>query len=329
MTLFAVLHPPDSHPRPDLSDILHENLGHFPKIPSPVSCQTTPTLKDALFLLLFFYISSLSLLFFFLSVSPFSFPDCYICPCAQLSDPTDQKKEKRIAIIFQHLPWCFNCRQAEFWANAFVSCRASWCSSRVAIATLRFCFVLFPPGCVHSSPCTAAIVAARCRWVKTCTLSGQLIMDFDYSHFVSVSAVPPPTGGPVERPAPLIVSVSGLIEPNGNGSCQSSLFSSVYMLIHQRDIHYRLTENSSRHAHTQRHTHTLTFCRHVDKGLKLSEICTYSCACRCYWEWMLFSDGARVYITEPLLSVSLPLWNITFLLFNQHQVYSCMQVSLV
>lgn len=89
------------------------------------------------------------------------------------------------------------------------------------------------------------------------SLSGQLIMDFDYSHFVLVSAVPSPTGGPAERPAPLIVSVSGLIEPNGNGCCQSSLFSSVYILIHKRDIHYGLTENSSRHVH--KHTHVLTF----------------------------------------------------------------------
>lgn len=109
---------------------------------------------------------------------------------------------------------------------------------------------------MHSSPCTAhaAIVTALSpgySWVKTysCTLSGQLIMDFDYSHFVLLSAAPSPTGGPAERPAPLIVSVSGLIEPNGNGCCQSSLFSSVYMLIHQRDIHYRLAENSSRHTH--------------------------------------------------------------------------------
>ncbi len=126
-----------------------------------------------------------------------------------------------------------------------------------------FCFVLFPRGCMHSSPCTAceAIVSALLlgnSWVKTyfCTLSGQLIMDFDYSHFVLLSAVPSPTGGPAERPAPLIVSVSGLIEPNGNGCCQSSLFSSVYMLIHQRDIHYRLAENSFRQAHTHTHTHT-------------------------------------------------------------------------
>lgn len=89
------------------------------------------------------------------------------------------------------------------------------------------------------------------------SLSGQLIMDFDYSHFVLVSAAPSPTGGPAERPAPLIVSVSGLIEPNGNGCCQSSLFSSVYIPIHKRDIHYGLTENSSRHVH--KHTHALTF----------------------------------------------------------------------
>ena len=175
--------------------------------------------------------------------------------------------------------------------------------------TLCFCFVLFPPGCVHSSPCTAcaAIVIALSpgySWVKTysCTLSGQLIMDFDYSHFVLLSAAPSPTGGPAERPAPLIVSVSGLIEPNGNGCCQSSLFSSVYMLIHQRDIHYRLAENSSRHAHTHTHSHTytLTFCSYIDKGLKFSVVCTYSWAYRCYWELMLFSNGARVYITEPL-----------------------------
>lgn len=82
-------------------------------------------------------------------------------------------------------------------------------------------------------------------------------MDFDYSHFVLVSAARSPTGGPAERPAPLIVSVSGLIEPNGNGCCQSSLFSSVYIPIHKRDIHYGLTENSSRHVH--KHTHALTF----------------------------------------------------------------------
>lgn len=124
-------------------------------------------------------------------------------------------------------------------------------------------------------------------------------MDFDYSHFVLLSAAPSPTGGPAERPAPLIVSVSGLIEPNGNGCCQSSLSSSVYMLIHQRDIHYRLAENSSRHAHT--HTHTLTICSHIDKGLKFAVVCTYSWACRCYRELMLLSNGARVYITEPLL----------------------------
>ncbi len=110
--------------------------------------------------------------------------------------------------------------------------------------------------------CSAIVTALSpgYRWVKTysCTLSGQLIMDFDYSHFVLLSAAPSPTGGPAERPAPLIVSVSGLIEPNGNGCCQSSLFSSVYMLIHQRDIHYRLAENSSRHAHTHTHTHAYT-----------------------------------------------------------------------
>lgn len=124
-------------------------------------------------------------------------------------------------------------------------------------------------------------------------------MDFDYPHFVLLSAVPSPTGGPAERPAPLIVSVSGLIEPNGNGCCQSSLSSSVYMLIHQRDIHYRLAKTPlDTITHTQTHIHT--FRSHIDKGLKFSVVCTYSWACRCYWELMLFSNGARVYITEPL-----------------------------
>lgn len=79
---------------------------------------------------------------------------------------------------------------------------------------------------------------------KNRLLSGQLIMDFDYSHFVLLSAVLSPTGGPAERPAPVIVSLSGLIEPNGNGCCQSSFSSSVYMLIHQRDIHYCITKTS-------------------------------------------------------------------------------------
>ena len=126
-----------------------------------------------------------------------------------------------------------------------------------------FCLVLFPRGCVHSSPCSAFAAIATAlspgySWVKTqsCTLSGQLIIDFDYSHFVLVSAALSPTGGPAERPAPLIVSLSGLIEPNGNGCCQSSLFSSVYMLIHQRDIHYRLAENSSRHTRTHTYIHS-------------------------------------------------------------------------
>lgn len=89
-------------------------------------------------------------------------------------------------------------------------------------------------------------------------------MDFDYSHFVWVSAPPSPTGGPAERPAPLIVSVSGLIEPNGNGCCQSSLFSSVYILIHKRDVHYSLTENSSRRVH--KHTRALTLAAVLIKG---------------------------------------------------------------
>lgn len=48
---------------------------------------------------------------------------------------------------------------------------------------------------------------------------------------------------------------------------------------------------------TNARTHT---CSHIDKGLKFSEACTYSWACRCYWEWILFCTGARVYITEPL-----------------------------
>ena len=80
-------------------------------------------------------------------------------------------------------------------------------------------------------------------------------MDFDYSNFVLLSVVLSPTDGLAERPAPFIVSVSGLIEPNGNGCCQSSHFSSVYMLIHQRDIHYRLAENSSRHVYKHAHTY--------------------------------------------------------------------------
>lgn len=78
------------------------------------------------------------------------------------------------------------------------------------------CLVLFPPGCVHSSPCSphAAAVSARPfspSWVKTYSsaLSGQLIMDFDYSHFVLLRVAPLPEGGPAERPAPLIVSVFG------------------------------------------------------------------------------------------------------------------------
>lgn len=55
----------------------------------------------------------------------------------------------------------------------------------------------------------------------------------------------------------------------------------------------RLAENSCRHvANTQAHTHNDTFCSHIDKGLNFLEVCAYSWACRCYWELVLFSNGA-------------------------------------
>lgn len=113
-----------------------------------------------------------------------------------------------------------------------------------------FIYVESGPSLSPSRHLVLAELKREKKKTRFCTLSGQLIMDFDYSHFVLLSA-----GRLAERPAPLIVSVSGLIEPNGNGCCQSSLFSSVYALIHQRDIHYHLAENSSGHLHTHADTH--------------------------------------------------------------------------
>lgn len=205
----------------------------------------------------------------------FSAQSCLICdlclflPWALYVPPTPDwlmLLMKKMSVTFHHIPTSpsvFHLSPSKVLGQCMCAVQ-DFCGITIEHrAHAEFCFALFPPGGVHSSPCTAcaAIVTAPLpgySWVKTysCTLSGQLIMDFDYSHFVLLSAAPSPTGGPAERPAPLIVSVSGLIEPNGNGCCQSSLSSSVYMLIHQRDIHYRLAENSSRHAHTHTHSHS-------------------------------------------------------------------------
>lgn len=105
-----------------------------------------------------------------------------------------------------------------------------------------FDFAFFPGGWAHSSP------RSRCSVVHLQPSENSLQLPLRPANYglwlfpfcLRASAAPSPTGGPAERPAPLIVSVSGLIEPNGNGCCQSSLFSSVYILIHKREVHYSL-----------------------------------------------------------------------------------------
>lgn len=244
-------HPVDSRARPDLPDII---------LHLPSSCQNPDQhqFMGQCKYIFPFNISTLTWLSFFLSVLPRR-----VTQSVYVLYPTEwfswSKKSPVTFSSLSNISLCFSfVAKQSFGLLRVCSAVFPQCNSGITIqhrAHTALCFVPFPRGCAHSSPCTAcsAIVTALSpvySWVKTysCTLSGQLIMDFDYSHFVLLSAALSPTGGPAERPAPLIVSVSGLIEPNGNGCCQSSLSSSVYMLIHQRDIHYRPAENSSRHA---------------------------------------------------------------------------------
>ncbi len=99
--------PAGSHPCPALSDMLPENLGHFPNSPSAFSLQlavnpqTTTTLKDTLAIYFFpFYISSLSWLSLALCIS-FLSSVLYMPLC-----PTEWSSwsKKMPLLLFHHIP---------------------------------------------------------------------------------------------------------------------------------------------------------------------------------------------------------------------------------
>lgn len=125
-----------------------------------LNSSTISATVNALYILAF-YISSLTWLSFFLSVHT----EC-ICPYTQQSNSPDQKTHQ---LLFHHFPTsplvflllpsrvldCCMCVVQDF----------PQCNSGITIqhrAHTAFCFVLFPRGCAHSSPCTAcsAIVTA-------------------------------------------------------------------------------------------------------------------------------------------------------------------------
>ena len=197
----------------------------------------------------------------------------------------------------------------EFWASACVERRASQWPNYIAQSSQCVLFCPFSSRlCAFISVCqrryTHALSPAYSR-VKTysCSLSGQLIMDFDYSHFVLLSVAVPPTGGTGRK-----ASTIDCLSFGSNWAKWEWLLPEFTLL---QCLH---ADPPERHSllprwellQTCSHTHTHTFCSHIDKELKISVVCAYSWACRCYWELLQFSNSAGVYITEPLfLSVFL------------------------
>lgn len=110
------------------------------------------------------------------------------------------------------------------------------------------------------------------------TLSGQLIMDFDYSHFAVLKVALLPGGRPAERPAPLIVSVFG---PNWT-KWERLLAKFAVLCLHadspeRRSLADLLKNSCSAHKHTSTGSQiTLSFCSHIDEVLNFFGACMHS-----------------------------------------------------
>lgn len=124
--------------------------------------------------------------------------------------------------------------------------------------------------------CSHSCSQRSASWVKTYSnaLSGQLIMDFDYSHFAVLKVAPLPEGGPAERPAPLIVSVFG---PNWTKWERVLPKFALLLCLHadspERHSLADSLKNSCRRAHKNTSTSlqmTLPSCSHIDEVLNFS-----------------------------------------------------------
>lgn len=112
-------HLSSSHPCPNLSLVLPVDLGHFPNIPSTFPLQLaikSPEhhhFKGYIFFLFLSHLIFLHSLFFLPRV-------LYMLPCPTEWSSWSKNNHCYFFIIFQHLSWCFICRQAELWAIACV-----------------------------------------------------------------------------------------------------------------------------------------------------------------------------------------------------------------
>lgn len=188
--------------------MLPDNLGHFPNIPSTfplqlaVNPQTTSTLKDTLAIYIYIFpllhhIFFILTLFLTLCLS-FLSRVSYMSLCS-----TEQRRKNITTLTFSSysnisLGVSFAAKQSfgpllvcsagllsvQQWDN-YVT-QSSHCVLFGPFSS-RLC-ALISMHCLCASIVTTLSPGYSCVRTHSCTLSGQLIMDFDYSHFVLLSA---------------------------------------------------------------------------------------------------------------------------------------------